>query len=357
MNHRVRLESDSRLLDERFAHSSRGTAGARGPFAHLHGRRCALTLVIALLLLTERSADGATRLSKEPLRSAVAWQIALDRAGISAGVIDGKLGRKTEIAIREFQRLRNLPQTGKPDAATATTLGVAPDAAFTSYVVQPRDAEGVRPVPKDWNERARMSHMGYESAAAAVAERFHCSRGLLASLNPGVDLATLRPGMTLTVPNVMDDSPKRAAAWLYIDLSEKVVRALDAEKRVIALFHCSVAEKREKLPTRDARVAELAHRPTYLFDPRMWPEVKNVRKKLLIPPGPRNPVGMCWIGLDLPGYGIHGTPAPEMIGKTGSHGCFRLTNWDAERLGRMVTVGTPVRFFSRAGDALAQAKE
>jgi lipoprotein-anchoring transpeptidase ErfK/SrfK len=90
----------------------------------------------------------------------------------------------------------------------------------------------------------------------------------------------------------------------------------------------------------------ISHNPTYMFDPAKWPEVKNVRRKLLIPPGPRNPVGLCWIGLSIPSYGIHGTPQPEMIGKTGSHGCIRLTNWDAIRLSKMVEVGAPVKFVS-----------
>jgi lipoprotein-anchoring transpeptidase ErfK/SrfK len=93
-------------------------------------------------------------------------------------------------------------------------------------------------------------------------------------------------------------------------------------------------------------VTGITENPAYRFDPSMWPEVKGGKSALIIPPGPRNPVGLCWIALSLSGYGIHGSPAPEMIGKTGSHGCFRLTNWDAVRLGRMIKPGTPVTFSS-----------
>jgi len=118
----------------------------------------------------------------------------------------------------------------------------------------------------------------------------------------------------------------------------------------VGLFHCSIAADKARLPSGQASVIVISENPAYTFDPKMWPEVKDVTQKLTIPPGPRNPVGLCWIGLSLPGYGMHGTPMPEMIGKTGSHGCFRLTNWDALRLAKMVRVGTPVRFTARPGD-------
>jgi len=109
------------------------------------------------------------------------------------------------------------------------------------------------------------------------------------------------------------------------------------------LFHCSVAKDKAKLPARDTVVKKMAANPEYWFDPKNWPEVKNVDRVLKIPPGPRNPVGLAWIGLDIPGYGIHGNPKPELIGKTGSHGCFRMTNWDALALFPMVHVGMPVK--------------
>src|SRR5262249_49506493 len=110
------------------------------------------------------------------------------------------------------------------------------------------------------------------------------------------------------------------------------------------LFHCSIAANPDKRPAGSASIVSVTIDPVYCFDPAMLPEVKNVDQKLLIAPGPRNPVGRCWIALSLPGYGIHGTPNPEMIGKTGSDGCFRLANWDALRLGTMVKAGTPITF-------------
>jgi lipoprotein-anchoring transpeptidase ErfK/SrfK len=112
----------------------------------------------------------------------------------------------------------------------------------------------------------------------------------------------------------------------------------------MSLYHCSIAADRRKRPTEKCVIDNVVENPKYTFDPVNWPEVKDVKQKLLIPAGPRNPVGLCWIGLSKKGYGIHGTPEPENIGKTGSHGCFRLTNWDALRLARQVRIGAGVRF-------------
>jgi lipoprotein-anchoring transpeptidase ErfK/SrfK len=286
---------------------------------------------------------GASAVAQD-LRADLAWQIALERVGFSPGVIDGKVGHKTELATREFQRVRGLATTGKFDAATAAALGIDSDGAIATYVVHQDDAAEVGPAPTNWNDKSKLQRLGYESVASAVAEKFHCSRGLLARLNPGLSLQTLKPGDVLRVPSVSVSGPKSDGAFIQINLAEKVIRVLNGSRQLIALMHCSIAKDKEKLPVGPATVIVIRENPGYTFDPKMWPEVKDVNRKLLIPPGPRNPVGRCWVGLSLPGYGIHGTPNPEMIGKTGSHGCFRLTNWDAVRLSKIVRVGTKVEF-------------
>ena len=213
-----------------------------------------------------------------------------------------------------------------------------------TYSIAAQDvAQVVGTIPTDWNLKAKMQFLGYASVADAVAERFHCTRGLLDRLNPGANMAILKDGDVLNVPAI--EKPKNIrGSRLQIHLGQKVIRLLDAEGKVAALFHCSIARDEAKRPSGSARVVGVTSNPAYSFDPAMWPEVHNVTQKLLIPPGPRNPVGVCWIALSLSGYGIHGTPAPEMIGKTGSHGCFRLTNWDATRLGGMVEAGMSVEF-------------
>ena len=274
----------------------------------------------------------------------IKWQVALDRAGFSAGIIDGSCGQKMKLAIAAFQRYAGLKASGGRDAATADKLGIRELAPTKEYQVTSWDLAQIQPPPKEWTDKARVRRLGYLSAANMLAERGHCSEALLKRLNPRVDFTRIKPGDEVVLPNVDEIAPRGQANSIEVNLSQKAIRVLDKAGEVIALFHCSIARKKEKLPSGTAKVIAVSREPDYLFDPKMWPEVKNVRCKLRIPPGPRNPVGLCWIGLSLDGYGMHGTPEPEMIGKTGSHGCFRLTNWDAIRLGRMVRVGTPVRF-------------
>jgi lipoprotein-anchoring transpeptidase ErfK/SrfK len=286
---------------------------------------------------------GSAAMSKS-LSSAVALQIALDQAGFSPGVIDGNVGRKTKLALVAFQARGGRPATGQLDGATRQALGIGAGSPLRQYTLTEADLRQVGPWPKDWVAKSKAARLGYKSLAALAAEKGHCSMALLARLNRGVQLDDVKAGDILWLPNV-DAPPKTPkAAWLEIDLTAKVVRACDKAGKVEALFHCSIAKDKEKLPRRSCRVSEIALDPIYLFDPKSWPEVKDVDRKLVIPPGPRNPVGLCWIGLSLPGYGIHGTPEPEMIGKTGSHGCIRLANWDVLRLVKMVRVGMEVRF-------------
>lgn len=280
-----------------------------------------------------------------PVVSGLAWQIALERAGFSPGLVDGKIGAKTALATREFQKSRGLPVTGRLDEATVAALN-PPTVLTGTYVISDADQQAVTGTPKDWNEKAAMRYLGYASLVEVVGERFHTSRKCLEALNPGVSFDRIKVGDQLTVPAVEEPGELGRVARLEINLDEKAIRAFDKGEHEIALFHCSIAKDVEKRPTGNARVVVVTPNPAYTFDPKMWPDVTNVSRKLLIPPGPRNPVGMCWVGLSLPGYGIHGTPNPEMIGKTGSHGCFRLTNWDAVRLGRITVAGVPVKFIN-----------
>ncbi len=297
----------------------------------------------AALLLAPAFALGA---AEATLHKNLAWQITLERVGLSPGLIDGIIGPKTRMATAEFQRVRGLPQTGQLDARTAALLKPEPASAITSYTVQAADLQQVGPVPRRWVAKSKLGRLKYESLHAMLAEKFHCSKRLLSRLNRGTSFAALRPGSTIRVPTV--PTPEvLSGSRLAINLADKVIRVLDGQKRMVALFHCSIARSRSDAPKTDATVKVIVHGPEYTFDPKKWPEVKGVTRVLRIPPGPRNPVGLCWIGLSLPGYGIHGSPAPELIGKTGSHGCFRMTNWDALRLAKMIRVGTPVTFTTK----------
>lgn len=280
------------------------------------------------------------------LAHALSWQIALEREGFSPGLLDGKVGGKTRVATEGFQRANGLPATGVLDTATQEHLKADLERAVVEYTVQASDLGGITPLVDDWNERAKQSQMGYYDALDGLAEKFHTSRALMQALNPAVAFAAVRAGVVLVVPGVQESRTPKAAS-LKVDLGKKQIMALDEQGKVIALFHCSIAAHVEKRPSGETKVIVVNRNPDYTFDPQYWPEVHNVTHKLLIPPGPRNPVGLAWIGLDLPGYGIHGTPHPEMIGKTGSHGCFRMTNWDAIRLSKMIRPGATVTFVAQ----------
>ena len=295
---------------------------------------------------------GPKRADTTPLRQIVAWQVALERQGFSPGVIDGKPGPKTLLALSELQRARGQTVTGRLDVAAAEALGLRCDdaAAVLQYTLQQTDADQVTGPFKGWLDKSKATRIGYRNLADELAEKFHCSLALLSALNNNMDLAKLKVGDSVTVPAVTpSESPH--AARLKVNLSEKVIRCFNEDGRMVALFHCSIARDAERRPLGSLKVAGVTRDPEYLFDPEMWSEVKGIDRKLVIPPGPRNPVGLCWIALDRPGFGMHGTPNPELIGKTGSHGCFRLTNWDAVRLSGMVRHGTPVEILNAESQA------
>lgn len=295
---------------------------------------------------TQQAAPAKRLLADRTLEAGLAWQIALEREGFSPGLIDGKIGGKTRAATEGFQRANGLPVTGVLDVATQEHLKPNPDRAVIEYTVQASDLEGITPLVDDWNERAKQSLMGYYDVLDGLAEKFHTSRAMMQALNPAIAFGSNRAGAILVVPGIQEPRVPKAAS-LKVDLGNKQIMALDEQGKVVALFHCSIAAHVEKRPSGETKVIVVNRNPDYTFDPQYWPEVHNVNHKLLIPPGPRNPVGLAWIGLDLPGYGIHGTPHPEMIGKTGSHGCFRMTNWDAIRLSKMIRPGATVTFVAQ----------
>jgi len=315
-----------------------------------HASLAAVAAALMLCLVSSAAAQGKTAGGSAGVsHTNLAWQIALESVDFSPGLIDGRIGPKTRLATSEFQRVRGLPVTGDLDEATSRVLGVdrLRAQAVRTYIIQEADMAEVGPLPTGWLERSRAKRLPYPSAKEMLAEKFHTSLSTLTALNPGGaawNRPVLRAGDRVVVPNIIPGPAPSRAKRIEIDLDQKVVRVIGPGDNLTALMHCSIAAKKEKRPSGRARVTVVSFNPTYVFDPAMWPEVKGVDRKLVLPPGPRNPVGLCWIGLSLPGYGLHGTPAPEMIGKTGSHGCFRLTNWDACRLGAMVAPGTPVVF-------------
>ncbi len=280
-----------------------------------------------------------------PVRDVLEAQIALMRQGISAGSLDGVIGSQTRRALAAFQRTENLPVTGALDADTKAKLQLTAP-WLTEYTVTTNDLARLQPIGKTWLEKSRQSALDYETILELVAERAHAHPLLIQRLNPGVNWATVAAGTVLKIPDADFPEPSAKAAFVVIHLAEKNLEAFDADTNLLLHCPCSIAAKVEKRPVGELHIAVVAPDPNYTFDPAVFPESPEAQalgRKLILPPGPNNPVGVAWIGLDKPGYGMHGTPGPEQVGRTESHGCFRLANWNAEYLLKLVWMGMPVR--------------
>lgn len=277
------------------------------------------------------------------VQEVISLQVSLDRLGFSPGCIDGRLGGQTRTALLAWQEANGLPAQAEADARYMPVL-LPDEFLYTNVVVTAEDLAQLGPFPQDWLERSKLPAMQCETVMELLAERFHCRQALLKTLNPHWSNAVA--GATFRVPDVLDRAVRpRPAAKLRVFLAQKFIRAYDADGKILAHFPCSIAAKEEKRPVGTLTVTTVALHPNYTYDPVNFPELDEVQRgygKLIVPPGPNNPVGTAWIGLSKSGYGIHGTPYPEDIGRTESHGCFRLANWNAERLARMVEIGTPV---------------
>ncbi len=272
-------------------------------------------------------------------------QVALLQHGISCGSLDGAAGSQTRAALLVFQHHSRLPETGTLDPATGTGLTL-PQSPWTTYVVSSNDLARLQPIARTWLGKSKQTALDYETILELVAEKHFAHPGLIRRLNPGVDWNLVRPGARLKVPRAAYPEPRVKAALIRIHLADKTLEAFDSNGRLLAHFPCSIAHRAEKRPVGDLHVAGIAPHPTYTFDPDVFPEsveAHKLNRRLILPPGPNNPVGVAWIGLDKPGYGIHGTPSPEEVGRTESHGCFRLANWNAAYLVRLVNIGTLVR--------------
>jgi lipoprotein-anchoring transpeptidase ErfK/SrfK len=201
------------------------------------------------------------------------------------------------------------------------------------------------PLSPTWLGKSQQTSLGYETALEWAAEQTHAHPGLIRRLNAQIQWEQIAPGTRFTAPSVGRITGLPKAASLHVQLEAHVLEACDDAGKVIAHFPVSIASRVDKRPEGELHVTVVISNPDYTFDPETFPESTEGRelgRKLLIPPGPNNPVGVAWIGLDRPGYGIHGTPAPEKVGRTESHGCFRLANWDALTLLNLAWVGLPV---------------
>ena len=325
-------------------------------------------------------------------------QVVLDRQGFGPGVIDGKMGMSTENALRGFQKARSIEVTGKHDDRTKKALAGFREISATRVVTIPVEwgAETYEKIPGDAGKQAEMKRLGYETLDEKIAERFHTTIAVLVQLNPngkpaGSPSPTATPdnaakkaksgssveakaknvfvaGQMIRVPNIGADriSPGSIAdkGWQQtlaalgvgsdqpkvsrIVVSDKAgtLEGFDEDDKLVALFTVTTGSKNDPLPLGEWGITGVGHNPTFSYNPELFWDVPDSKAKQQLPPGPNGPVGVVWIDLTKQHYGIHGTPSPETIGRTQSHGCVRLTNWDAARLAQMVTTDTKVLFKS-----------
>lgn len=294
--------------------------------------------------IREPAEADSPALAPTPVTSWLEAQIALARAGFSSGPIDGVAGPQSAAALRAYQESHDLPATGALDAATRARLALT-SAALTQLVLSPEDLTRLQPLAPTWVGKSQQTALDYETALELVAERTHASPNLIRRLNPDVNWAEPAADTPLVVPAIPRLPKTKKAARVIIQLAAHTLEIFDADGGVIAHFPVSIASRVEKRPVGELHVTVVVRDPDYTFNPEVFPESEEARslgRKLILPPGPNNPVGLAWIGLDLPGYGIHGTPKPEQVGRTESHGCFRLANWDALTFLDLVWTGLPV---------------
>jgi lipoprotein-anchoring transpeptidase ErfK/SrfK len=313
-----------------------------------------VTLLLIALLATHPPAPGHPPSSgSKQCTDPLSYQVLLDRAGFSPGEIDGTVGPNLKRALAAYQQTADLPATGEFDCATWAALshGSGTD-VLTDYEITDADVAGPfldHPLPDDLAKQAELPALAYESVVEALAERFHMSPRLLTRLNRN---QRFEPGQSIRVAAVtpFDPSRKPLADSSAADISIEVSRSQSTLKAVrsdgsIALFApVSSGSEHDPLPIGTWKVNGTSWMPPFHYNPDLFWDADAGHSKATIKPGPNNPVGVVWIDINVPHYGLHGTPGPNLVGHAQSHGCVRLTNWDAARLAALVKPGTRVVF-------------
>ncbi|MBC2883781.1 L,D-transpeptidase [Ochrobactrum sp. CM-21-5] len=272
-----------------------------------------------------------------------AYQVLLDRAGASPGVIDGRSGSNVDKAAAAYGEITGKFVDPSDEAAVNAELEATGGAPFTEYAITNEDVgrQYVASIPEDYAHKAQLPAMAYTSITEMLGEKFHIDQAYLREINPGVNFN--QPGSVIKIPNL--GKPARTkVARIIADKGRKQVRGYDESGKLVVAYPSTIGSSDNPSPSGLVQVERIAINPNYTYNPKINFKQGNNDKVLTIPPGPNGPVGTVWIALSKPTYGIHGTPEPSRIGKTSSHGCVRLTNWDAEELAKLVKAGVTVEF-------------
>ena len=272
-----------------------------------------------------KQVNGATWSPNMKVNSAmtIKMQALLDWNHASPGAIDGGWGMNSKKALINFQTMKGLPATGKMDQKTWDALNKnipANKPVLVTYTITEDDVNtNFATTPAGSEAKSKMKGLYYQDIKEMFGERFHMDVRYLDKLNKNKQY---KAGETITVLNTRAPLKQRINR-VVANKADKTLYAYNDDK-LVATYPTTIGSDATPSPQGSFKIINKVKMPWYKAT------VGNgADKKIhMLPPGPNSPVGVVWMGLSKPSYGIHGSPKPEGISRQASAGCVRLTNWD-----------------------------